>query len=624
MNEVFKTKHPLFKEINIKFLNNNPNSDRKNFDVNLNNDKKFFIFGFFSVRFNTDKTKLIINNGFKIKEYDVFEGEEEIRKKGEEKISYNPHFKCIHPDNIENFDGKDKNKICRIIENDGTNDYKDFFKVELNENKTKLIIDDGNESKEYNISKKEDKKIISLPFKFIYPKDTEKLDEEIIFRIIENIELNNNGKNFSVKHNNNEKKIGIELNKNKNFFGFRLNKNKKKLDVELKKNRKEFDVELSDDGKKLIITNNGKAEEYDVFKKTIDSTEFKYISVEKDNSEIIFKIIENNDQIENFYCKYISNYIFLEKIDITKTVIDSQEETNLSFFFCIFKDGCYSQGNNHTEAEIINSNFEKCIFLGNAGFSFSIFKDNREKWGRSIPFSDSAFLDEADFMYTKFESDAFFNNCIFKEVNFNRAEFKQYTSFENSKFVESLNLSKSKINKMNLANTNIKKLHLTDVDIENYINCEHTEIEDAGCRETFRTLKESCMKKYDNILALDFYKREMKQYKSELDWKKNFIKKFILSLEKVMSNYGTNPFLPIFWFLPLHYIDYVIRDYDKKIYNDLENGGFNIYNLNIMEIIFNPSNPSNLLGFWFLIKLVLSSILIYEIIKSFRMFSRKL
>jgi uncharacterized protein YjbI with pentapeptide repeats len=400
--------------------------------------------------------------------------------------------------------------------------------------------------------------------------------------------------------------------------------NTKFLNNDPNSNKKNFDVELSDDGKKLIITNNGKAEEYDVFKKTIDSTEFKCISVEKDNSEIIFKIIENNDQIENFYCKYISNYIFLEKIDITKTVIDSQEETNLSFFFCIFKDGCYSKGNNHTEAEIINSNFEKCIFLGNAGFSFSIFKDNREKWGRSIPFSDSAFLDEADFMYTKFESDAFFNNCIFKEVNFNRAEFKQYTSFENSKFVESLNLSKSKINKMNLANANIKKLHLTDVDIENYINCEHTEIENADCRETFRTLKENCIKKYDNISALYLHTKEFNKHQSELDWKKNFIEKFILSLEKVMSNYGTNPFFPMGWLLLIHSIDYGIRILFSDYYTELKETDFNIYNLNIMEIIFNPSNPSNLIGFWFLIKIILSSVLIYEIIKSFRMFSRKL
>ena len=133
MNEVFKTEHPLFKEINTKFLN-------------LDSDKKIF-----SVGFNDSKTKLIINNNGEIKEYKVFI-----------KTIYSTELKYIHPDKIEEFDGKDKNKICRIIENDGTNDYKDFFKVELNENKTKLIIDDGNESKEYNISKKEDKSQASI------------------------------------------------------------------------------------------------------------------------------------------------------------------------------------------------------------------------------------------------------------------------------------------------------------------------------------------------------------------------------------------------------------------------------------------------------------------------------
>ena len=73
MNEVFKIDHPLFKEINTKFLN-------------LDSDKKIF-----SVGFNDSKTKLIINNGVEIKEYDVREGEEKIKigEKGKEKISYN-------------------------------------------------------------------------------------------------------------------------------------------------------------------------------------------------------------------------------------------------------------------------------------------------------------------------------------------------------------------------------------------------------------------------------------------------------------------------------------------------------------------------------------------------------
>ena len=247
MNEVFKTEHPLFKEINTKFLK-------------LDSDKKFF-----SVGFNDSKTKLIINNNGEIKEYKVFI-----------KTINSTELKYIHPDNIEEFDGKDKNKICRIIENDGTNDYKNFFEVELNENKTKLIITGGNKTKVHNIFKKEDEKIISLPSKYVHNENKENFDEKIIFRIIENIELNDDEKDFSVK---------------------------------LNKNKKNFDVELSDDEKKLIITNNGKSEEYDVFDYTgfrCIHPDFKYIhpdNIEKFDEKKIFKIIENDKKLSNFNTK---------------------------------------------------------------------------------------------------------------------------------------------------------------------------------------------------------------------------------------------------------------------------------------------------------------------------------
>ena len=578
MNEVFKTNHPLFKEINTKFLNNDPNSDKK----------------FFSVGFNDSKTKLIINNGVEIKEYDVREGEEKIKigEKGKEKISYNS-FKYIHPDNIEKFDGKDKNKICRIIENDGINDYKFSFKVELNENKTKLIIDDGNESKEYNISKKEDKKTIYLLFKLIYPKNTEKLDEEIIFRIIENIELNNNKKVFSVKLNNNEKND---------------------------ENNKKFDIELNNDKTKLTITNNGKSKEYDVFEgeyKEISYMPFRYIhpkNKKEFNPNEIFIIIENDDQLNSFNNKNFDRCIFLEKFCPLSTSIDFQKG-NPSFQYSIFKDGC-----NFDNIEIINSNFQDCIFFGWANFQKSIFKYDTNKISPFpyTTFSGSVFLNYANFIETKFESNAYFNNCIFKDADFNGAEFKQYISFYNSRFIKYLNLTGSKINKMILENTKIELLHLIGDEIKDDINCENTKIKDAHYRETFRKLKGICIKKSDNISALYFYTKEIDKHRCTLTWKDDFADKSILFFEKIASNYGTDSVLPVLWFLLIHSIDYFIRDCCNNSCNELEVKDFNIYKLNIIKFI------ESGLGFWFLIKIILSSVLIYEIIKSFRKFSRKL
>ena len=85
-----------------------------------------------------------------------------------------------------------------------------------------------------------------------------------------------------------------------------------------------------------------------------------------------------------------------------------------------------------------------------------------------------------------------------------------------------------------------------------------------------------------------------------------------------MSNYGTNPFLAMGWLLLIHYIDKIIRVLFSDYYTELKKTDFDIYNLNIIKFM------GSGLGFWFLIKIILSSVLIYEIIKSFRMFSRKL
>ena len=403
--------------------------------------------------------------------------------------------------------------------------------------------------------------------------------------------------------------------------------NTKFLNNDPNSNKKNFDVKLSDDEKKLIITNNGETEEYEVFIKTINSREFKCIhpdfkcidpdNIENFDEKIIFKIVENDDQLNSLNNKNNKNFdrcIFLETFCSLSTSIDFQKD-NPSFQYSIFKDGCIFDNR-----EIINSNFQDCIFFGWAYFQKSIFKNAPNKISPFpyTTFSGSVFLDHADFIETKFESDACFNNCIFKDADFNGAEFKQYTSFYNSKFLESLYLSNSKINNIILENANIKKLHLTDVEIKGSLNCDKIKLQKKENEEAFSILKEMNIKKYNSISALYLHKKEVEEYRCTLDWKKNFIEKFILSFEKIASNYGTNPFLAMGWLLLIHSIDYFIRDCCNNPCNELEGTNFNIYKLNIIEFM------ESGLGIWFLIKIISSSILIYEIIKSFRMFSRKL
>jgi len=389
--------------------------------------------------------------------------------------------------------------------------------------------------------------------------------------------------------------------------------NTKFLKNDLNREKKKFSVGFNDDETKLIVTNNGKPKEYDVFEKNIGASKpLKYINVKEGDSVIKFKIIENNQQLSLFKSKNFDRCIFLENFAPSHINIDFQK-IKPSFQYSIFQDGCRMYN-----TTINNSNFEDCIFFGWAAFHCSTFKNNDNERFPYITFSRSVFLDHADFMNTKFEYDALFTDCIFKKAGFESAKFKEYTSFENSKFIKSLILSNSTINEMILTNTDIKLLCLYNSIIKGFVNCENVNIEKVKNHKTFTKLKENCIKKNDNISALYFHTKEMEHYQSELTWKDDFIENFILSFEKILSHYGTNPFLPMLWLLGIHCVDLIIRVLFSDSYDKLKQQEFSIYSLNIIE------NYFSLLGIWILSKIILSSILIYEIIKSFRKFSRKL
>ena len=93
----------------------------------------------------------------------------------------------------------------------------------------------------------------------------------------------------------------------------------------------------------------------------------------------------------------------------------------------------------------------------------------------------------------------------------------------------------------------------------------------------------------------------MEHYQYVLNWKDDFIENFILSFEKILSHYGTNPFLPMLWLLGIHIFDYIIRISFSDSYDKFKQQEFSIYSLNIIE------NYFSLLGIWILFKIVFSN-----------------
>lgn len=169
------------------------------------------------------------------------------------------------------------------------------------------------------------------------------------------------------------------------------------------------------------------------------------------------------------------------------------------------------------------------------------------------------------------------------------------------------------------------------------INYENSTIKSANSYQDFTYLKNIAIANRDNIQALEYHKKEMNTHLWEL-WEHvlkcnfesfktpfNFI---ILGFECISSSYGTSYIRVIVWLFVLHIISGLFL-YDG--YEYLNNVGWTVGNFSDIIFIslknYNPFNNTEIKGTfgWIVIlKHILNYILIYELIKSFRKYSRKL
>ena len=111
------------------------------------------------------------------------------------------------------------------------------------------------------------------------------------------------------------------------------------------------------------------------------------------------KLLKMINKLSDFKVKNFYRCIFLKTIDCLSTNIDLKKGVP-SFQQSIFKGKCDFESGVLFKKEINNSNFEDCIFLGEASFKPSTFKKVKDEdiILPYISFSGSAFLDNADFM----------------------------------------------------------------------------------------------------------------------------------------------------------------------------------------------------------------------------------
>ncbi|AIT10334.1 hypothetical protein LO80_08720 [Candidatus Francisella endociliophora] len=310
-------------------------------------------------------------------------------------------------------------------------------------------------------------------------------------------------------------------------------------------------------------------------------------------------------------------------------------------------------------------------FYGKANLSYSMFEKNvifkNVAFKNNIDISYAEFLNVVDFSSskfqkmiadnTKFHKDSIFEGTTFSNlVDFKYTTFKENSSLRAAHFIKGLNLARVNIN-----NSAILDFH--DAEVNNG-NSYQISIKDK--QETCRILKHESLKKNDTIKAVEFYKDECESHYQTLKWdSRDFFNKFILAFEKYVSNYGTSIFRSIVslvlinimfvvltllkpylfttcLFLLSIFIGY-LSSFDKhsSILNKMVYFTFSIiisyvilklgiFTYQIFDYLtfkstrFLPIDGSKGVSFATLIHIAINATLVYEIIKSFRKYSRKL
>jgi len=286
-----------------------------------------------------------------------------------------------------------------------------------------------------------------------------------------------------------------------------------------------------------------------------------------------------------------------------------------------------------------NSNFlcfDFCIFLINVDFSnreFTSFVNfTQSTFLNYVNFENSTFLDSVSFDRTSFLHRNNFMNTTFNEfVDFRWAEFSCNANFQFATFEKGLSFHNATIPIFTFSDVltgedfilNLQSAKIDEIDYTN------TNFQKAKNKETFLILKELALKKHDQIGALNFYKKEMQTHKSYLLNNKKNIDYFILEFEESISDFGTNPLKPILFIICISFIFSLIVSFYTMQSDFYIEATFLLMNptlsiSKVMEFLGVQTSIHPLLESLNFFKNIFLGILIYETIKSFRKFSRKL
>ncbi len=298
-----------------------------------------------------------------------------------------------------------------------------------------------------------------------------------------------------------------------------------------------------------------------------------------------------------------------------------------------FWEATFTEKAYFTEATFTEkANFQEATFIKNAHFYGTTFTKEvnfrKATFTKEANFIQATFTEKANFQEATFIKNAHFYGATFiKEADFQEACFKGRVDFELSQ-IKLLIFNKTKLfgkeeSQINLKSAQIKSMDYASIDTQNIAN-----------RESAVVLKNIAIKQNDQITALKFYTWEMEKFQKELKedtTQKRRMDRLIVGFEKWVSNFGTDPRRTFFWLLGSNIVFAIIYVLGSRTFNAFTSPAFW---LQVLEELFSfvfiyffyeeISRSTWLERAVFYAAFIINPILLYEIIKSFRKYSRKL
>jgi len=251
-----------------------------------------------------------------------------------------------------------------------------------------------------------------------------------------------------------------------------------------------------------------------------ENTSFKIADFQNSNfrSDINFKncIFEN----VNFL-----NTNFNEDVDFSKSEFNGK---STSFTRCIFKSPNFANTIFNSEVSFRGIKCKKYANFRNIVFS------------HKVEFNQSKFEDNTSFENTQFENVYFFNTHFYKDVLFKDACSNKIVSFENMSS-----------NVLDLTNSDFNSINFSDIKGEKFSTLDKKNLKN---KETARIIKSHLESQHNIIDANKFFVIEQDKYYDELSWNSDFGNKFVVWLNKKISNHQTNWMKVLWWILCFSFV----------------------------------------------------------------------